>query len=208
MDRLTQLGEKYNTDKATGHKFTPFYDGYLSKYTNPTLLEIGIFDGASLKMWDEYYGNAKILGVDIEEKSKYESQNVKTIVADQSKSDELKKKCTDVYPEYDIIIDDGSHIVGHQIGTMAKMFPVLKSGGTYVLEDLHTSFIGCNYNPHQTNLTAYDFIYRLKKGWDIETPYSSQEEIDYIKNNISHVEIFQLNPDDYLHSITSVILKK
>ena len=207
MNRLTELGIKYNTDKAAGHGFTDFYHDYMVKYTNPRLLEIGIYDGASLKMWEEFFGFPTIVGVDIEPKKQYESVNIKTMIADQSDPTQLLK-CLEVCSEYDIIVDDGGHTMQQQLVTIATLFPHLKSGGLYVLEDLHTSFIGAHYNPFKDSLSAYDFLYKLSNRLDIETPYVSTDQIEYIRNNVQSIDVYQKDPNDYLHSITSVIVKK
>jgi hypothetical protein len=207
MNRLTEIGVKHNTDKAAGHGFTEFYFNYFEKYTNPRILEIGIFDGASLKMMEEFFVAPTIVGIDIEPKKQYESKCIKTMIADQSVPEQLLK-CLELCSEYDIIIDDGGHTMQQQLVTIATLFPHVKSGGIYVLEDLHTSFIGAHYNPYQDALTAYDFLYRLKMGLDIHTPYMSEEQIEYIRNNFGTIEVYQRDPNDYLHSITSVITKK
>ena len=65
---LHDLGIKYHTDKAYLHNFCNDYEKLLRKDVK-TLWEIGILDGASLRMWSEYYPNAKIIGYDIEDKS-------------------------------------------------------------------------------------------------------------------------------------------
>jgi hypothetical protein len=207
MNRLTELGIKHNTDKAAGHGFTDFYHDYMVKYTNPRLLEIGIYDGASLKMWEEFFGSPTVVGVDIEPKKQYESLNIKTMIADQSDPTQLLK-CLEVCSEYDIIVDDGGHTMQQQLVTIATLFPHLKSGGLYVLEDLHTSFIGAHYNPYRDSLTAYDFLYRLNSGLDIQTPYISPTQLEYIRNNVQFIDVYQKDANDYLHSITSVIIKK
>src|SRR5882757_9979464 len=40
----------------------------------------------------------------------------------------------------DIIIDDGSHVNEHMIDTFKILFPLLKDGGVYVVEDTQTSY--------------------------------------------------------------------
>lgn len=207
MSRLTEIGRKYDTDKATSHGFTEFYSEYVVQYVNPNILEIGVYQGASLKMWDEYFGSPLIVGIDIEDKKQYDSKNIKTIVADQGKPEELLK-CLDICKEYQIMVDDGSHIIGHQISTLANLFPHLSSGGVYFLEDLHTSFIGGQYNPSRDHTTAYDFLYKLGKGLEIDTPYATAGQIQYLFDNIAGIKIFQLNERDFFHSITSAIIKK
>ena len=47
---------------------------------------------------------------------------------------------TDYLEDWDIIIDDGSHINSHQIETFKILFPKLKIGGYYFIEDVQTSY--------------------------------------------------------------------
>ena len=52
-------------DKGTAHTYIDEYEKLLGQYReNSTVLEIGICQGESLKMWDEYFVNANIYGVD------------------------------------------------------------------------------------------------------------------------------------------------
>ena len=64
-DILTQLALKYGTDKAS-HRFTRHYNMLFCKGRNDVrrVLEVGVFGGASIKMWHEYFPNATIFGVD------------------------------------------------------------------------------------------------------------------------------------------------
>lgn len=206
MDKLTEIGIKYGTDKATYHGFTQFYFPYLIKYTNPSLFEVGIYHGGSLKMWEEFYGSPKIVAMDILNKTEYDSINVKTFVGNQSKPEDLLnalKFCN----EFDIIVDDGSHAVAHQLITLATMFPHLKSGGTYILEDLHTSF-DKSYMLPDDRITAYEFILGLKNGTDIHNRYFTPSQLEYIKTNVGTVEVYQRDPTIFHDSVTSVIVKK
>ena len=41
---------------------------------------------------------------------------------------------------FDFIIDDGSHLNAHQIETFGILWPHLKDGGTYIVEDVQTSY--------------------------------------------------------------------
>ncbi len=209
MDKLTELGMKYGTDKAGYHTFTGFYSKFVDRFKNPTMIEIGIDNGASLKMWEEYYGTPKIVGVDINDKKQFDTKNIKTLIADQGNVRDLVNKCTQVASEYDLIVDDGSHIYSHQISCFVSLFPYLKSGGVYILEDLHTSFISGQYNPLGEMFTPYDFVYRICRGLDIPPcNHAAPDQIEYVRNNICEGHIYQKDPDDFVHSITSVIIKK
>ena len=138
MSRLHQLGLKYQTDKATYHNFCDDYELFLSPYTINCIVEVGIYRGHSLRMWSEFYPEAKIIGLDIDTSSLINEYNISSYIADQNNPEET------ILPfvnnnDVDLFIDDGSHIYSHQINTFNAIFPHLKSKAIYILEDLHTS---------------------------------------------------------------------
>jgi hypothetical protein len=105
-----------------------------------TLLEIGVYQGASLYTWREYFPNAKIIGADINVTCKqFETSGVKIELADQSNLEHLAHLAA-TYGPFDVIIEDGSHMWEHQITTLRTLFPFVRSGGFYVVEDLQTNY--------------------------------------------------------------------
>lgn len=133
---LNDIGIKHNTDKAFYHKYCDFYQKHLPKRNfNGRLLEIGVMDGASLNMWHEYYPNAEIVGIDIDDKSHVVIDNVKVIQMDAT-----DPKALATLGKFDIIIDDGSHKTSDQQKAFEQLYySQLNKGGKYILEDLHTS---------------------------------------------------------------------
>ena len=74
---------------------------------------------------------------------------------DQSDAEFLKKMMADVGKQFDIIVDDGSHVPWHQIFTFETIFKTwLKPGGIYVIEDIETSY----WNSHNAKIYGYDII--------------------------------------------------
>ncbi len=144
MNDLRKFYEN-NTNKNLNkwkHYFE-IYDENFSKYRNKkiTLLEIGVFRGGSLKMWQNYFGpQAKIIGIDIDPHCKqYETDNIKIYIGDQTDENFLRSIINEnEYPE--IIIDDGGHTSNQQISSFNFLFEELKLGGTYLIEDTHTSY--------------------------------------------------------------------
>ena len=202
---LNSIGLKYNTDKAFLHNFCNFYEQNLNENVLK-LWEIGILDGASLQMWSEYYPNAEITGFDIEDKSSLElHNNVNVQLLDQGDKQQLEKLANE-NKNIDIIIDDGSHIINHQIMTFELLFNSLKSGGQYIIEDLHTStdlHIKGNYKNKKGTLQ-----YLL----DISTAITPKDYPGQIKTltvipNIADIKIFT-NIRTNGRSITSIITKK
>ena len=78
-DELDTIGERCGTDKGSSfHDYLNKYEFLISRWKDEkiVLLELGVFHGASLKMWHEYFKNASIYGVDIDTNcKKYETDN-------------------------------------------------------------------------------------------------------------------------------------
>ena len=64
---LVQIADNSRTDKNTLHSYLPLYQKLLGKkkLTSKNILEIGIFNGGSIKLWNDYFTNATIYGLDV-----------------------------------------------------------------------------------------------------------------------------------------------
>jgi hypothetical protein len=125
--------------------YLPIYDRVLSKYKRApiSLLEIGVQNGGSLEIWSKYFESAqKIVGCDIDENCRKLSFSDKRIgvVVGSINSDSTLEEIKKISDEYDIIVDDGSHRSEDVITSFVKLFPLLKSDGIYIVEDMHTSY--------------------------------------------------------------------
>jgi hypothetical protein len=104
-------------------------------------MEIGVDRGGSLEIWKKYLPEgSKIHGVDINPKCdqiKF-GENIFFHLGSASDRNFMEKTFTGM--DFDIILDDGSHICSDVIETFKIMFPKIKDGGLYVVEDLHTSY--------------------------------------------------------------------
>jgi len=145
---LNKLGEIYGTDKIGGHFYTPHYMTHLKrfKFKKINLLEIGVgghenplSGGQSLRMWKKYFPFGRIFSLDIYDKSSLQENRIKIFKGSQVDKDFLNE-VSDYIGELDIIIDDGSHINEHVIETFNILFPKLKVGGIYIIEDTQTSY--------------------------------------------------------------------
>jgi hypothetical protein len=137
QDLLFKLTNKYKPTKAD-HDYMRHYELHFSKIRLQVkaVLEIGVQTDKSISLWKEYFPNAIIYGVDIDEKCKiHESEKIKIIIADQGSAKDLQQ-IVDTHSKFDIIIDDGSHQPDHQILTFEYLFPHLNPGGIYVIEDM------------------------------------------------------------------------
>lgn len=132
------------------------YDRLFSEYreSQVRLLEIGIQNGGSLEIWSKYFSQARnIVGCDINQdcaKLIYNDLRIAVVVGDAN-SDESERAITSISPQFDLIIDDGSHVSGDIIRAFVRYFPRLVDGGLFIAEDLHCSywkdFQGGLFNP-------------------------------------------------------------
>lgn len=86
-------------------------------------------------MWHEYLPNAQLYGIDISDFSSFETEWFKFFRADCGDADQLKK-VAELGIEFDVILDDGSHAPFHQQQTFLNLFPTLRSGGLFIIEDI------------------------------------------------------------------------
>jgi ubiquinone/menaquinone biosynthesis C-methylase UbiE len=142
MRTLDQIATELGTDKASfGHNYVEKYERHLSEYRdkNFKLLEIGIDKGYSIKMWKEFFPKADIHAIDIVDKTEYAEDRVNILVGSQNDVKFLEGINKDFGP-FDVIIDDGSHINEDMTISFVNLFPVLKPGGLYIVEDLHACY--------------------------------------------------------------------
>jgi hypothetical protein len=148
MDLLTELGEKYQTDKVHDHWYTPHYHRRFEAFRQMpiTLLEIGVggyadpeLGGNSLRMWAEYFPNAQIVGVDIHEKTLDLGPRVWIEQGDITDR-RVIQRLADSYGPFDVIIDDGSHRCDDVVTAWAYLWEHLAPNGWYVIEDLQTAY--------------------------------------------------------------------
>lgn len=148
INNLDKLALINKTDKGKHHWHTRQYKKHFHSLRKRRLniLEIGVggYDdpragGNSLRMWKHYFPSSKIYSIDIHDKSLLQEKRIKIFKGSQT--DEVF--LLDVFNNLgslDIIIDDGSHINEHVITTFKIMFPLLKEGGIYAIEDTQTSY--------------------------------------------------------------------
>ncbi len=105
------------------------------------VLEIGVWRGGSLQLWRDYFGdNATIFGIDIEEACR-ELPGIGCEIRIGSQTDAaFLNRVVDEMGGVDIVIDDGSHICADVVTSFQALWPRLSEGGSYFVEDLHTSY--------------------------------------------------------------------
>lgn len=134
MKNLAEILAKYETDKNI-HSYIPVYEEIFSKFLGKEgmqFLEIGVLLGGTLLAWKDYFGEpATIYGIDNWDRRKpeYISDRVKFINEDINKVNFRGHY-------WDIIIDDGSHLLEDVRFVVEAYIPFLKPGGYLIIEDV------------------------------------------------------------------------
>jgi hypothetical protein len=152
VNPLEELGAKYIPSKRN-HNYLAYYWMHFRdiRLDVRSILEIGVETDRSIRMWEEFFPNATIYGVDIDPNCRqFEGDRRRILIGDQGNSEFLRQVIQEPRWAFDIIIDDGSHRVDHQLKTFEVLFPAMSDHGIYVIEDTG----GCVADHELTTINA------------------------------------------------------
>lgn len=174
---LKELFDKYQSDKGEigygevyENLFAPFKDKLVY------LLELGVYAGGSLRAWQEYFTNAAIIGIDNNVEPLDLPKGVFFFRGDQQ-DEKFLGELVALFDSFDIIIDDAGHFWGPQQASFRYLWPHVKKGGLYIIEDLATSY-DRRYETKATAPTA-DFFW-AKIPMVVSDVYRREQDIDSI----------------------------
>ncbi|WP_129670088.1 class I SAM-dependent methyltransferase [Phytoactinopolyspora endophytica] len=174
-DDLGELSVRFGSDKETFHRYMRHYEQHFARFRNQPirLLEIGIgggrdayIGGGSLLMWQRYFKRGLVYGLDLFNKPNVHGPRIRTVRGDQNDHEFLDNLGLQFGP-FDVIIDDGSHINEHIMTSISGLFPYVRSGGFYVIEDLCFAYWSA-WNRYgddaEAEMTSIDMIKSLIDG--------------------------------------------
>lgn len=187
------------------------YERHFQKYVNQkiSILEIGVEAGGSLQLWKKYFGEkCNIVGVDINPECKFEEEQIKVEIGDQSDLTFLKF-IVDKYGPFDIIIDDGSHIQSHIQKTFHYLYNHLKDNGVYVIEDVHCSYFSSFQGGIKSPLNFVNYL--LSFIHDINFRYIKEffytKKINHLKSICFYDSLIFIEKEDEIDRYVEVIGK-
>ena len=153
---LQYLGLHYGTDKSDGnHSFNgkSYLDTYHSHLNEQrmivkTVLEIGVLRGESIRMWRDYFPNAQIWGLDINPLA-CRDNGERTQVVIGSQIDQFALNAVAPGRQFDLVVDDGSHLVDHITETFKMLWPRVTAGGLYSIEDTGLTYADMAASKHE-----------------------------------------------------------
>lgn len=142
MDLFNYFLEQRGNNIIKQMHYFHVYERHFSRFRNAPLLmfEVGTGNGGSAEMWRRYFGPlSRIITIDIEDKSHLNSDQIYTRLGSQADK-EFLLSLIDEFGVPDIVLDDGSHVMKDVLVTFEALYPLLRSGGVYLVEDMNSAY--------------------------------------------------------------------
>ena len=223
MQSLDYYVEKYGTDKKLSHH-TETYNYLFNNVRKEikSVLEVGVGStkesdslstfkgilshfphytpGGSLRVWRDFFPEAKVYGIDIQDDCLIEEERIKTFIFNSTD----KVKCNENLDllTFDVIIDDGSHFGADQISTLENLFGRVVPGGYYIIEDIggvqggEPDFIETFKERFLKVVGKHEFVLPLSNILVIKKTYSEKGNVDKLYN-LSSFDDSKLEPKQF-----------
>jgi len=158
---LCRLSILHNTDKAprSGHGYTPYYHELFKDHRDAKkILEIGIDVGGSLRMWRDYFPEAQIYAMDCDDKKLINEHRIQSFYGNQGDEHHLRMMMQWAGPDFDLILDDGSHQAEHQILSANVLVPFLSPTGVYIIEDVLYPHLLIPHIKYKCETISFDLV--------------------------------------------------
>lgn len=203
---LTDLADKFGSDKGSSkHRYTELYQLLFLPFRQRKIdfLEMGLLIGGpehgvdkdrktrdlpSIRMWLEYFTKANIFGLDVSDFAWFKDDRFSFVRCDMGTRENIQK-ATGELPGMNIIIDDASNASHHQQNGFLELFPRLKSGGLYVIEDLR-------WQPKMMEQAGITKTASLFQGYQVSGVFTHddsdiQDQMNALRADISGCFVFQ-----------------
>ncbi len=167
---LEEIVDNSRTDKNTTHSYLPLYEKLFKnkKQTAKNVLEVGICLGGSIKLWNDYFPNAVVYGLDI-----MHINNVWEGIKNNQRI--ILHTSTDAYDinffynnflnkniKCDLVLDDGPHTLESMVNFIKLYSQILTDDGILIIEDVQSfDWIDTLKNEVPDDLKKYIKIYDL-----------------------------------------------
>ena len=143
---LQEIVDNSRTDKNTTHSYLPLYQKLLvgRKEMAKNVLEVGIFMGGSIKLWNDYFPNANIYGVDVMpyancwEGIKNQQKIILHTSTDAYSHQFFKTHFLDKNIKCDFMLDDGPHTLESQKQFIRLYSQIMTDDGILIVEDVQS----------------------------------------------------------------------
>ncbi len=194
-DKGTSVKNPYNkkSEEIFGHGFAQFYEKHFNNFKNEKInfFEIGTWEGASLASFSKYFNNANLYGLDRNFKFKYKSKRINFYYCDTTNKKDLKKISNKIgKKKFQVIIDDGSHLLNDIIHNLKFFLDFVDNKGYYVIEDYnHPEYYSHLNNSSGDELLIKDIIIKIKNKEFFDSKILNKNDQTKLFENIKEINV-------------------
>jgi len=183
---------KKNKEKIDAHGYAKIYETVFTNFKEKkiNILELGSFYGNAAAALYFYFDKANIFSADINpDMFKYKSNRITNFYIDSSSRNSLKNDLISKKNNFDIIIEDASHMLKDQIISLFMLFPLVNPGGYFIVEELDFPETREDMRVDQTKPDLKQILQNILKNTDFNSIYINDDEKKYFLENFSSIEI-------------------
>ena len=191
---------KRKKERIKGHGYAKFYENcfYSLKNKSNNILEIGSFHGNASAAIFFYFKNSKIYAGDIfPDLFRYKSKRIKNFYVDSSNENSIYSNIINQGINFDIIIEDASHMLKDQIISLFSMFRILKKEGLFIIEELDFPDTRDDMNKNKEKPTLKEILNCIINNKDFNSKYINEKDKEYLLKNILSIEIKKGNFNEF-----------
>jgi hypothetical protein len=172
---LAEIVDNAKTDKNTTHSYLPLYQNLLisKKETAKNVLEVGICNGGSIKLWSDFFINANVYGLDIMnidivwEGIKNNEKIILHTSIDAYDNDFFINHFLNKNIKFDFMLDDGPHSLESMKQFIKLYSQIMTDNGILIIEDVQSwDWIDILKNEVPENLKQFIKVYDLRQNKD------------------------------------------
>jgi hypothetical protein len=166
---LETLADNTRTDKNTTHSYLPLYENLLmgKRKSAKNVLEVGIYQGGSIKLWSDYFGNATVHAIDImDDGNVWEAIKHNKKIMLYTSSDAY---CNEFFTanfsnlKFDVLLDDGPHTLESMKSFIKLYSQIMANDAILIIEDVQSwDWIELLKNEVPENLKRFIKVYDLR----------------------------------------------
>ena len=187
---------KRDNIRIAAHGYSKFYEKVFLEFKDKKInvLEIGSFYGNASAAMFFYFRNANIFGADINpDMFNYTSKRITSFFVNSSSISSIQNNILNKNIKYKIIIEDASHMLKDQIISLFYLFPILESGGYFIVEELDFPETREDMRIGQEFPDLKSILKNILKKQDFNSKYIDQNLKNYFLDNVETIEIFRGN---------------
>ena len=187
---------KQDDKKIIAHGYAKIYEKYLkgNKEKNLNIIELGSFYGNASAAFYFYFKNSQIYSADINpDMYSYRSKRLHNFFTDTSSRSSIEKNILKKNIQFDLIIEDASHMLKDQIISLFILFKNLKSGGFFIVEEIDFPEKREDMRVGQEFPDLKTILNKIINKEDFKSIYINENEKNYFLENFDTIKFYTGN---------------